>query len=515
MSIGAYRSNYSDGVYMTSKWQRISLAATALSLTVSCGKKTSDDSASTSVSSNPVTSLSSLPDTSTVTASTTTALALGESDAVTGTPPLFSAITSDKMETYFTGTISDLLASMKTAKASADWTTLKTKVESFRAAGAKCQQVEDVARALTVLNENTSDLCYMQQAGAAGAGVLDYVSGDKLDDGSFFKPKSDGTDVVRQITYGDSARVFKIFGSTAVPSGYKVAFSRCVDSKPKDYVVVEVNNTAGTFVLSNNGGRPLQTGMTADDFSFTLQGGLLYDSATATYKFDTAKDRSFSAKNYRVEATRTNTVNANITIAGDKITSLLFMKDVFSGVKDVNGASVTQTSVRKGINYANFGGSTVNDLYVSQGAGYQYSSQSNSGLGTGVTMEGDATIGFEFNNTKTPQYDSVTTGTYVDTVTTAAAGISTLAPFSGLSAPAAVDAIPSDATTLCAATPASVYKAKPRDSDAVKAVEKACDAKRNIPGGRSLCEGIRTQEAAVMNYLKDRRDALGVSGKGN
>lgn len=489
------------------------VVTSAVVLTLSCGKKSSDDSTNDgSTASNPVTSLASIPDTSTVTASTSTSLT-GESDAVTGTPPLFSAITSDKMETYFTGSISDLTSAMQAAKALGNWTTVKDRIDDFRAAGAKCQQVEDVARALTVLNENTSDLCYMQQAGAANAGILEYVSGDKLDDGTFFKPKSDGSDVVRQITYGDNARMFKIFGSTSISNGYKVAFSRCVDSKPKDYVVVTVDNSAGTFVLTNNGSRPLQTGMTADDFSFTLKGGLTYDTATSAYKFDTTKERTFSAKNYRVDSTRTNTVNANISISGDKITSYLFMKDVFS-LKDRSESTITQTSLRKGINYANFGGATVNDLYVSQGAGYQYSSQSNTGLGSGVTMESEATIGFEFNNTKTPQYDSVKTGTYVDKVTALAANIATTEPFT-VSTPASPDALPADATTLCASTPASVYKAKPRESDAVKALEKVCDGKRNIPGGRSLCDGIRNKEATVMNYLKDRRDAVGSSGKGN
>lgn len=492
--------------------KNLSLVTAALTLTVSCGKKSkTEDSTDTSTAANPVTSLALIPDTSTVTASTSTALTL----SVTGTPPKFSEITSDKMETYFTGTVADMITTMNTAKASADWTKVKDTVDAFRAAGAKCQQVEDVARGLTVLNENTSDLCYMQKVGAAGSGVLDYVSGDKVDDGSFFKPKSDGTDVVRQITYGDVARFFKISGSTAVPNGYKIAFSRCVDSKPKDYSVVTVDNTAGTFVLTNIGGRPLKTGITADDFSFTLQGGLVLDATTGTYAFDKTKDRSFVAKNYRVDATRTDTVNANIAISGDKITSYLFMKQIDSGRKDRDGNAVTQTTVRKGINVANFTGSTVNDVAVAQGAGYQYSSQTNTGLGSGVTMEGDATIGFEFNNTKTPNYDKVTSGSYVDAVTAAVLKIDSTAPFTGLSAPAAPDALPTEATTLCASTPASVYKAKPRESDEVKAIETSCDGKRNIPGGRSLCDGIRNKEGIVMNYLKDRRDAVGASGKGN
>ena len=492
--------------------KNISLATAALTLTVSCGKKKSDDATTdTSTSANPVSSLSLIPDTSTVTASTATALAL----AVTGTPPKFSDITADKMTTYFTGSVDDLMTAMKAGKASADWAKVKDNVDAFRAAGAKCQQVEDVARGLTILNENTSDLCYMQKVGATGAGVLDYVSGDKVDDGTFFKPKADGTDVVRQITYGDVARLFKISGSTSVANGYKIAFSRCVDSKPKDYSVVTVDNTAGTFVLTNIGGRPLQPGMTSDDFSFTLKGGLVLDPTTGTYAFDTSKERSFVAKNYRVDATRNETVNANISIAADKITSLLFMKQIDSGRKDRDGNTMTQTSVRKGINNASFTGSTVNDVAVSQGAGYQYSSQSNTGLGAAVTMEADATIGFEFNNTKTPNYDKVTSGSYIDTVTTAAAGIATLAPFSGLTAPAAPDTLPAEATTLCGSTPASVYKAKPREADAVKAIETSCNGKRNIPGGRSLCDGIRNQEGVVMNYLKDRRDALGSSGKGN
>jgi len=489
---------------------RVLVVTSAFAMTLGCKKKSSDDSNDGSILSNPVSSLASLPDTSTVTSSTSTTLALG----VTGTPPLFSAIKSDKMETYFTGTVSDMTSAMQTAKAAGDWATVKTKVDAFRAAGAKCQQVEDVARALTVLNENTSDLCYMQQAGAAGAGVLDYVSGEELEDGSFFKPKSDGSDVVRQITYGDVARVFKIYGSTSMPNGYKVAFARCVDSKAKDYVVVTVDNTAGTFVLSNNGSRPLQTGITSDDYSFTLQGGLVYNTDSSSYEFDTTKERSFVAKHYRVDSTRTNTVNANINIAEDKITSYLFMKDIFSGIKDRDGNSITQTALRKGINYASFSGSTVNDVSVAEGAGYQYSLQSNTGLGSGVSMEGDATIGFEFNDTKTPQYDSVTSGTYVDKVTSLAANIATTEPFK-VSEPAAPDAVPADATTLCASTPASICKAKPRESDEVKALEAVCDGKRNIPGGRSLCDGIRNKEATVMNFLKDRRTALGVSGKGN
>jgi hypothetical protein len=494
----------------------VSAAIVTIAAAGACGKKKKSATvADSSTAANPVSSLSLIPDTSTVTTATTTALTLDSADAVTGTPPLFSAITTDKMETYFTGTIADMITGMKDAKAAADWDKVKTYVDSFRAAGAKCQQVEDVARALTVLNENTSDLCYMQQVGAVGAGVLDYTSGDTVDDGAFFKPKADGTNVVRQITYGKDVRKFRIYGSTEIANGYKVAFARCVDDKPKNYSVVTVDNTAGTFVLTNIGGRPLQTNMTSDDFSFTLKAGLSYDSASGAYVFNTAAERSFESKNYRVETTRSNTVNANITVAADTITSLLFMKDINSGMKDREGVARTQTSVRKGINYANFGGTSVNNVYVSQGAGYQYSSQTNDGLGSGVTMVGEATVGFEFNNTKTPQYDSVTTGTYVDAVTTKKAGIDTLAPFSALAEPVVPDVMPADATTLCGTAATAVYQAKPRESDAVKAIETTCDGKRNVPGGRSLCNGIRNQESIVMQYLNERRTAKGVSGTGN
>lgn len=486
-----------------------------------CGSKdstTDDSSPDTTVASNPVSNLTKLPDTADFASSnkaslTLTSFLLNDADAVTGLPPTFSTIKADNMETYFTGSISTLISSMKDAKGKKDWATLKSLVDSFHSASAKCQQIEDVARSMTVLAENTSSLCYMSKIGSKGSGALTFVSGETTADGDFFKPKADGTDTVRQITYGADVRKFQIYGAKSVPNGYKLAFARCDATTPKEYTVVTVDNAAGTFVLSNFGSRPLRNNMTADDFSFKLESALKYDAATSTYTFDKAKDRNFTAKNYRVDPTRTNTFNGSLTVSGSTLLSKLFMKDIFTAA-DANAAAIVQTELRKGINYASFTGATVNDIKVFEGAGFQSSVRSHTGLGASTSFEQDATIGFEFNNTKSPQYDSVTKGIYVDKVTALAAGIATLSPFD-IAAPTVPDALPTEATTLCAATASTIVQAKPRDSDAIKAIEKSCDDKRNLPGGRSTCDKIRENGPSVMNFLNERRVATGASGKGN
>lgn len=488
---------------------RSGIAIAVLAVTFSCGKKKDDDESRVSITS--VGGLSALPDASSVTSSTKASLT-GDADSVTGTPPTLSSFSADNMEKYLTGTIADILTAMTTAKNSGDWTTIKTKADQFRESSAKCQQIEDVGRTMMILNENTSDLCYMAAVGKSGAGALEYVSGTTYEDGEIFKPGTD--DRVVQITYGKDVRKFLIYGTTSVPTGYKVAFSRCVDSKPKDYSVVTVDSTAGTFVLSNTGSRPLKENMTADDFYFKLEGGIAYDDSTKAYIFDKTKDRTITAKNYRVDPTRSNTVVGILSVAADNILSKLFMKDVFD-VKNREGTSVTQTEIRKAINYENFSGTTGDDIQVYQGAGYQYGSVSNSSLGS-TAFERENTVGFEFDNTKTPQYNTVTTGDYVDKVKTLSAGIATLDPFTGLTAPGLPDALPEDATTLCAKTADTVVKAKPREDAVIVAIEKSCSDKRQLAKGRSLCDAIREGEVKVTQFLNDRRTAVpSASGKGN
>jgi hypothetical protein len=495
--------------------QRTFIAAATcvgISGTTSCGKKSTEETADTSsVSSNPVNDMSKLPDLTSLTASTSTSLTLGgSSDAVTGTPPFVKDISSSNMETYFTGTVQTLVAEIKAAKAAQNWDTVKSKVDSFRAANTKCRIVEDTARQISMLNDNTKSMCYLSKMSAQGTGVLTYVSGTKFDDGGFLKPSADGSDSIRQVGMGDVSRVFKIYGTTSNPTGYKLAFAACKAGVPQDYSVLTVDNTLGTFTLTNVGNRTMGQGG-SETFDFSVNASLLYDATGGTYTFDKTKERKVSGKNYRSDTRGTNTFNGEMSIADDLILSKLFIQQSFTS-QDPNGGSVTMSNTQKGVSYARFSGTDMSNIVVYEGAGYQYGKGSSSGVSS-QTFENEAKIGFEFNNTASPNYASVTSGTYVDKVTTISDALATTTPFSIGAAPTAPTSLPADATTLCTATPTTIARIS-MDGAAVKAIMESCEGKRSGFGG-SICESIRTYDGVIMSIMNDRRSATGKTGVGN
>lgn len=457
---------------------------------VGCGKKKSTDESTTSSTS--VSSLSLLPDVSTILQSSSSTLT-GDSDAVTGTPPKFAEIgTSDitttktNLEKYLSGDIATIITDLTAAKG--NWTTAKPIVDKFREGQAKCQVIADAARSLQEMSERTTSSCMMGKIGKAGIDAMTYVSGTKVTDGSFFTPED--TDVVRQLSIGGfglegaDTIILNIQGKNTEAGVFQIKLNFCSAGKSQGYDKIRVDNNAGTITFTTlHSGSEKRDSQTMTFKSNAVITASLKASGDA-YVFDSDKARQMTIQNYNSSGTSTNSMEGLIKISGDTLSSKLFMTGTFSN----NGTSMTMSS--KSYGEAQFTGSNFTDATIYQGAGRRVGTFNDGTASNSM----DQSVGFEFDNTATPQYKTITSSTYITNV--AALAFESDAILSK-AAPGVAD-VTSMVDTDCSQTPASVYKMN--QNAATKAAKTACD--NNFHGGDRLCDGLRDQENKVWNVLR-------------
>lgn len=463
-----------------------------LGTAASCGKKsTSDEVAASSTS---VSSLSVIPDVSTILQAKSTTLA-DSADAVTGTPPNFADIgTSDttttktNLEKYLSGDIASLITELTAAKG--NWTTAKTLVDKFREGQAKCQVISDAARSLQEMAERTTSSCMMGKIGKAGIDAMTYVSGTKVDDGSFFTPGD--ADVVRQLNIGSMGLtgeadtiIFNIQGKATEVGVFQIKLNFCSAGKSQGYDKIRVDNNAGTITYTT-----LHSGSeTRDSQTMTFKSNAVITASLKasgdSYVFDTDKAREMTVANYNKSSTSSHTMEGLVKISGDTLSSKLFMSGTFTS----GTTSMTHTS--KSYGEAQFTGTNFTNAKIYQGAGRRVGTFNDAT----ATNSMDQSVGFEFDNTATPQYKTITSSSYVTNV--AALNFEKDAILSK-AAPSEPD-VTSILDSACAQTPSSVYKMN--QNEATKAAQTACS--NNFHGGDRLCDGLRDQENSVWRVLRD------------
>ena len=192
------------------------LAVASLS---ACGKKEKSDDKSVNAANSPlgdlrIEGLASFPDLSLMLKANPGAksaalnLTRGASDAVNGTPPLAKDIKPANMEEFLTGSIDTFIAGVEAKKAAAmtantkeAWDLVNAEVDKFRDAQSKCRVLQDTARQVSELSDNSNTMCYFSKIGTKGAGILIYKAGEKIAEEDFFKPDAE-KDVVRKIVMG-------------------------------------------------------------------------------------------------------------------------------------------------------------------------------------------------------------------------------------------------------------------------------------------------------------------------
>lgn len=465
-------------------------ALLAVSVTAGCGKKKSDDSSTSSATS--VTSLSLLPDVSTILQSKSTTLT-GESNAVTGTPPKFAEIgtadvttTKTNLEKYLSGSVATLLTQLQAAQG--NWTTAKPLVDKFRDGQAKCQVIADAARSLQEMSERTSSACMMSKIGKAGSGVLTYVSGTQIADGSFFSPIE--TDVVRKVTMGGNGGggadtiFFNIQGTGTEAGVFQIKLSFCKDGKSQGYDKIRVDNTAGTVTYTTlHGGTETREGQTMTYKSnAVITAGL--KASGSSYVFDADKDRVMTIANSNSATSNSHSMEGLIKISGDTLATKLIMSGSFTN----NGQTMTNSN--KSYGEAQFTGTTFADATIYQGAG-RTKGTFNDGTHSNSM---DQSVGFEFDNTATPQYNTKTSSSYITNVAAMDFAADSLLSKAAPTAPDLTSMVDTD----CAQTPSSVYSITKNAN--MEAAQAACD--NHFHGGDRLCDGLRDQENSVWQVLR-------------
>ena len=499
-------------------------------VTVACGTKKIDQTTpatlTSSTADHPVGSLSLLPDTSTFTASKSASLWVADDEpdyallAVKGTPPVVAEITADTIEKNFTGPVSSIVTAVQTAQQAANWTTVKSKVDEFRAAATKCALVEMTGRSINELNQSTGSMCYMSTVGAKGAGILAYKSGTKVDDGEFFSPAT--ADVVRKISFGGEMAkqmgagiAFKISGKTSNPDGYKVAFAMCgSDNKATQYSVIDVNNKLGTFTFETKRSASETRGGEAavNSNAMKLAASLKYDGTKGAYTFDPDQERSFTVQNKFGGSKMSGTFNGYMKVKDNDVSSKLYNSHSFQS-NDGSGVATTMTQLNKNIAKARFSGTKLSDLKVYEGAVGMYHKGASSFAGASKTFEANTVTGMEYNSDKAPLYDSVATGAYYDSVNKDFGAIATDSFFTAAT-PTDPDTgdISAKGDAICQASADSEYTMTM--GAGFKAAMDSCDGDRPKGFSGSICDGIRKYDRAIQESMNSRRAATGETGVG-
>ena len=455
-----------------------------------CGssKKDSDTTTTTNVQ-----SLTLVPDTDTMVASNSSTTSL----LTTGTPPFVKDITPDNMATYFTGNVTTLLSQIEAARSSRNWDSVKTLVQTFYEGNAKCQVIEQTSRILTKLRGETSDLCMLKGLGKE-TGLFTVRSGTAIEEGMFFTPVE--KDVVRKFDTGDRSHVFQIQGTSTEANVYQLTMTSCLNTTALRAFRVRVDNAARTLKITV-AAKANDRGVTTNQASFELTGGIKKDGDSYVADTAVAREVTASGKGSFTNGGNTNSFaeNGKLTISGDVMTAITMTRNTGgSSANPFNNLMRNAISVQ-------FNGTGINDLVVYQGAGKNRSVMTGTHNGNSISQDRTQSIGFDFNNTVSPQYTTVSTGTYVDNV--AAVNFATDSILSQTAPADPVLTLASDAN--CQLTADSVIGMAQGSFAKMAAISAECNTNKIGESQSRLCQTLREGENAVQFAIKDRKDTGG------
>lgn len=335
----------------------------------------------------------------------------GLSLAASGTPPKVYALAAD-VETNLTGDIDDIAAAVQTAAAARDWPAVRAEIDDFHAAQAKCRVMQDTARQVQDLSDLTVSTCRMKKVTAKGAGGLKIVSGTDPGDGQYFA--AGAADVVRAIELNKDAPaaavqkiVLRIAAKSATADIYKVKLTTCTGLNKAAFAeLITVDGATSTLTYEVAGkNQVLVDGATKTSIRHGLVTGQLASAGDdATTMFDDSAVRTLKLSSSNTLGTVVSQgFNARVEIADGGLSTTFFGQNT-------NGDAVGSHKV---VAKTKFTGEKAASVAVTEGAGRDVSS-----FKTGALAEQtvEHSIGFEYQESATPRYATVTTSSLIDAV---------------------------------------------------------------------------------------------------
>jgi hypothetical protein len=489
-------------------WLAVFLAGSTLTM-YSCGADDSEDedTAATGTfsetSKTKVDSLSSIPDIGTLlVASDSGSLALQDSaDAVTGTPPKFKDISADNVETYLSGDVDTLITELSSAVDSNDWDTVDAKVAQFRNGQAKCQIMQDASRQIGDLASASTSSCYMRKIDDPDRTdrLVEYVSGEEVEQGNFFKPAAEtvvramqlANDPYAKENGGKETIYFEIQGSGVEPGVYQVSLNFCSDDgKLRNKETIRVDNNEGTLTTSMYSGGTDSHEYDGQTFTQTyahemaLSAGLT-ENADGDIEFDPTQARTMSIKGTYESDSDSGAFNGEIKVKDGTLTT----KFIGQHSSSFDGQEFSFTD--KGASVVRYTGSTMNDVSIYEGAGKRSGSFDDGNNSDTFTED----VGFEFNEDAAPQYDTVTSSDYITAVNEIDFATDELLKNDSPQDP---DASSVDDNSICSQTPVSVYKLDMSQAG-MQDVASSCEV--GFRDGDRICDALRNQENKVWDAV--------------
>ena len=467
-----------------------------------CGSD-SDDAATTTTtepfsetSVTQVASLTAIPDVGNLMITESSSLALqNSSDAVTGTPPNFNSITKDNIEEYLITSVDTLVTNMTTAATSQDWDTFETHMQSFRDGQNKCYVMQDAARQISDLGQASGSSCYMKRVDAeTGTRLIEYVSGDEVDQGQYFVPGTETSYRALQLEFDGQVGetiVFELQGTSVESGVYQVALNFCGDDgTARSKEIIRVDNNTGVLTITNTGGG-------TEDFDgeeFTWANHMVLTAGLkavtdGTIEFDPAVARKLTINGSDSGSWGTGNFSGSIQISDSKLTT----KFLSAGSNTFNNQTFTYSD--KSASVVSYSGTSFAAVKVFEAAGKRTGSFKDPNETEPFTHSGEIT--FEFNENEAPKYATIATSTLkteLDLIDF------TTDELLSQTEPAAVTEVDS---TACAVTPTSVYKLN-MASEGMIPVQAACESE--FSDGDSICFAIQQKEDQVWDVINSYQE---------
>lgn len=445
--------------------------------------------------------LSALPNMSDALSTSDTSLAL----AVSGTPPKFSEILPSTLETYLSGSVTELInnISTETNKSSPSWDTVDGYIQSFRAGQTKCRVMEQAARSVGELASNTNSQCYMSNIDKESGSLLVYESGEEIDPGYYFIAPSGTTEaapIVREIKMVDQRILFSISNDSNI---YKVKLNFCtLEGAARGIDVITINSNTGsesmTFQTYHGGTEEYEGESQTFEFTSTLEAGVKSEVAsdgTVKLVFDKSKPRKMDIRGFNSSSAFTHNYNSILDIVGDQLTT----RFISSGSSTQNNKTYSDTV--KGYSKVQFTGTDAGSVAILQGAGHMTGTFKDPDQSSSDSF--DEIIGFEFQESASPRYATVTSSTLLTDVNAANFTTDDLLKNSApIAADADIKALAVD--TACAVTPTSVYTLDVT-SAAFGEIDSLCE--NHFSEGSRICNALQEKEQQIFSALRAKTEA--------
>ncbi|MDB5037399.1 MAG: hypothetical protein JWQ35_927 [Bacteriovoracaceae bacterium] len=307
-----------------------------------------------------VSSLSQLPDPSSMVSTSTSSTSLIHA-AVSGTAPLITSLTDTTVDQYFWNNV---LAAINGTDYSGGTLSHKQMLahefwggdvaDGGPSGNGGCFMAQNVAQIFGNLLQAAGNACYMKNIPSVATGVtitptpsggnthlFDQKAADTLVQISITPPAGGGGDNFPEKVF------IKVFGTNTVgASDYKVQLYMCSGGSVNESDVFEVNNATLAYTQSN-----VSSHGTDGVFSTSVSATLA--SASGGLTFDSTKDRSVTMNGNQTNSGQTNLFKGKVTITSDNLLYAL-MNQKNSG----NG----QTFTNKNSSVAQFSGSDANTV---------------------------------------------------------------------------------------------------------------------------------------------------------